>query len=518
MMSTSYSHIGPCDPLPEDITSLKSLVRQLRSELTIEKLGRERAEAKVKDLLRRVFGPKSEKLNALQGLLFAAASAAGHVTAATRDAVKRASPAATRLPAIRRRRQAPENLPVLDTMRIDLPEDQKAGLVWMRDEISYEQDYRASQFFLRAIVRPVYAHPKKLHGPRIAPMPVRVIPQSMVGPGFLAHMLVSKYLDHIPYYRQERIDRRGGLDICAKSRVRYTEHCARLLLRVYRALIEKILASGYVSADETVVKLLDPDRRHKSQISYLWVYLAPTAQAIAFDFSLTRGAENLERFLPLDWQGALQSDGYSVYASLAKKRPGVTPVGCWTHARRRAADALKSGAGAPALALMREIGELYAIEREAAERGYSAAQRGYYRYAKCRPVFRRLKVRFEALKRSELPSSHLADAAGYALNRWSELVRYAKPGFGHVNIDQNPIEGNIRPTKIGAKNWLHIGHPKAGWRSAVIYSIIGTCRLVQVDPFDYLSWVLPKLAAVRGVPISGLLPSDYARLTPPNSS
>jgi hypothetical protein len=179
---------------------------------------------------------------------------------------------------------------------------------------------------------------------------------------------------------------------------------------------------------------------------------------------------------------------------------------------------LKSGAGAPALALVEEIGELYAIERETAARGYTDAQRGYYRYAKCRPVFSRLKARFEALKCTELPSSHLGDAARYALNRWTDLVRYAKPGFGHVNIDQNPVESNIWPTKIGAKNWMHIGHPKAGWRSAVVYSIVGSCRLVRIDPQDYLAWVLPKLAAARCNNSIGLLPHDYAQVTPHISS
>ena len=144
-----------------------------------------------------------------------------------------------------------------------------------------------------------------------------------------------------------------------------------------------------------------------------------------------------------------------------------------TRHRRRAVEALKSGAGERAVALVEDINELYAIETEAKQRGYSAQQRIYYRYAKCRPVFQRLKARFEKLKQAELPSSHLGDAARYALNHWQQLVRYAKPGYGHVNIDQNPIEGNIRPTKIGAKNWLHIGHPKAGWRSAVIYSTSG---------------------------------------------
>lgn len=104
------------------------------------------------------------------------------------------------------------------------------------------------------------------------------------------------------------------------------------------------------------------------------------------------------------------------------------------------------------------------------------------------------------------------------LNRWPQLVRYAKPGYGHINIDQNPVESQIRPTKIGAKNWMHIGHPKAGWRSAVIYSIVGTCRLLEVDPFAYLRWVLPRLAAATTQTVSGLLPHDYARLHPQHNT
>jgi transposase len=509
--------------LLDDVAGLQALVREqqstiatLRSELQIEKLGRERAELKVKDLLRRMFGPSSEKLNAAQGLLFGAASAAEQAAAVARAAIKRASGAIKKVHRGGGRRPTPEHLPILDTVRIDLPEEQKQGLVWIRDEVSYEQDYQPSQFFRRVFIRPVYVHPKKEHGPLIAPMPARVIPQSRVGPGFLAHMLTGKYVDHIPYYRQARIDLRGGLDISDKARVRYTQACALLLLTIYHQLIERILRSGYVSADETVVKLLDPDRRHKARDAWLWVYLGPTVDAIVFQFSLSRSAENPERFFPLDWAGQLQCDGYGAYGSVVRTRPGMVILGCWTHARRRAVDALKSRAGEKALALVEEINELYAIEAEAKVRGYSAPQRAYYRYAKCRPVFKRLKARFEALKQSELPSSHLGDAARYALNRWPELVRYAKPGYGHVNIDQNPIEGHIRPTKLGAKNWLHIGHPKAGWRSAVIYSIVGTCRLLRIDPQVYLTWVLPKLAAATNKTAIGLLPHDYAREHPPD--
>jgi transposase len=512
--------------LPGDIPSLHALIREqqaslvaLRDELRIEKIGRERAELKVKDLLRRIFGPKSEKLNALQGLLFGAASAAEQASALAREALKRSRAALQRACGTRQqRRPNPENLPVMDTVRLDLPEEQRAGLVWIRDEVSYEQDYQPSQFFRRAFIRSVYVHPQRLHGPVIADLPARVIPQSKVGPGFLAHMLTGKYVDHLPYYRQQHIDLRGGLWVSDKARVRYTEKCALLLLTIYHQLIERLLADGYVSVDETIVKLLDPDRPHKARDAWLWTYLAPRADVLVFQFSLSRGAENPQAIFPRHWRGELQADGYGVYTSLCNARPGMVLFGCWTHARRRVVDALKSGER-KALKLIEVINELYAIETEARKRDYSDQQRSYYRYAKCRPIFKRLKSRFEEIKRTELPSSHLGDAAKYVLNRWGPLVRYAKPGYGHINIDQNPVESHIRPTKIGAKNWMHIGHPKAGWRSAVVYSIVGTCRILKVNPLAYLTWVLPKLAAATTRDTAGLLPHDYARSHPqPNTS
>ncbi len=404
MLIASNNNTG-LDPLPGDVPSLHTLVRQLRSELLIEKLGRQKAEAKVKDLLRRLFGPKSERMSALQGLLFSAASAAEQAAATAREALQRARSVAKRLVARRGRRRIPENLPVLETVRIDPPEAERAGLVRIRDEISYEEDYKPSQFFRRAIVRGVYAHPKKLHGPKIAPLPPRVIPQSRVGPAFLAYMLTSKYVDHVPYYRQARIDRRAGLDLSAKLRVRYTEPCALLLLTVYHQLKALILQSGYVSADETKVKLLDPDRRHKAQDAYLWVYRSATALAIVFEFATTRSARNLEAFFPESWCGELQSDGYSAYIALAKRRPGIVTFGCWTHARRRAADALKAGEGERAQALLDEIGELYAIETEADCRGYSAAtarlQRGAAQLLSVCQVPARVPTPQEALRGAE---------------------------------------------------------------------------------------------------------------------
>jgi transposase len=145
------------------------------------------------------------------------------------------------------------------------------------------------------------------------------------------------------------------------------------------------------------------------------------------------------------------------------------------HLRRRLVDAIDAG-GAPVASLLADIGKLYGLEKRAREAGFSDTQRAYLRHAYARPILKSLQQRFAALKDSELPSGALGKAAAYAVNHWPQIARYAKARFGHVNIDNNPIERGIRPTKLGMKNWLFIGHPAAGWRSAVIYSITGATR------------------------------------------
>lgn len=207
----------------------------------------------------------------------------------------------------------------------------------------------------------------------------------------------------------------------------------------------------------------------------------------------------------------MQSDGYELYAALVKERPRITRFGCMAHCRRKLADAAKAGEAA-AVPLLLDIGRLYAIEKEADERGLTDNQRAALRHARARPILRELQRRFAELQRTELPRSLLGEAARYAVNQWRELARYAKAAYGHIRIDNNPVERGIRPTKLGLKNWLFIGHPDAGWRSAVIYSVVGTCKLLHVNPEAYLAWVLPKLAAATTKTAGGLLPHDFAAL------
>jgi transposase len=493
-----------------DSAEYEQQIAALKTELLMEKTRRERAEFKLQRLLKRLFGAKSEKIDPRQLALLLEQIEADEALADAAPPVVTVKPEGHKKEKGGGRRPPPAHLPVQTTL-IDVPEAERAGLRKIREEITEEYEYEPSRYYLHRIVRPVYADPFKEIAPKIAPLPARVIPQSGAGPGLLAHILVSKYVDHLPLYRIEQIAARVGMDLPRQKQCRWVEDCAHLLRTIHAQLQQKILQGGYVQADETPVRVLDAERGGSAQ-AYLWTYHAPNEKMIVFDFNPSRGRDSPDRFFPPDWRGVMQTDGYELYRALLRDRPGITQVGCMAHLRRYVFEALEGG-GAAVAGLLADIGQLYRIETRARENKQSFAQRAYLRHAQARPILKSLQQRFVALQKSALPASALGRAAQYAVNHWREIARYAKVRFAHVNIDNNPIENGIRPTKLGMKNWMFIGHPDAGWRSAVIYSITGTCKLHGVNPESYLKWVLPKLAAATTTTADHLLPHDFAALT-----
>lgn len=206
----------------------------------------------------------------------------------------------------------------------------------------------------------------------------------------------------------------------------------------------------------------------------------------------------------------LQTDGYELYRALCAERPNVVHAGCMAHARRKWVEAVDAG-GDTVSAVLGELALLYRIEAEARERKLSFGDRAQLRRHRSEIVLGRLRQKLEAARAAALPQSRIGLAADYALSRWNALTRFAQPDYGHVEIDNNPIENCVRPTALGKRNWLFIGHPDAGWKSAVLYSVLGTCKLLKVNPTHYLAWVLPRLAAATNRDAQrGLLPHDYA--------
>jgi hypothetical protein len=351
----------------------------------------------------------------------------------------------------------------------------------------------------------------------IAELPARVIPGGQVGPGLIAHVLMSKYVDAIPLYRQAAMLDRLGPGFSRQAMGEWVEHGATLLKPIHGYHRSLLRASGYVMGDETPIRVLDPARPGAARQAWLWTFLAPELEVVDFDFQLTRSHEPALAFLR-HFEGVFQSDGYSGYpkalSELGDQRSRIVHVNCMAHARRGLVEALESGdeRAAPFLAY---IGWLYAIEDEF--RGAKPEMRARARQERSFPWLNRLKAELDraAADPTILPRSALFKAVRYCLDRWESLTRFAQPGFGHVQIDSNAVERSIRPSAVGKKNFLFIGHPEAGWRSAVIYSILGTCTLQGVNPWKYLTWVLPKLAAATNqTDMAQLAPRRFKELSP----
>ncbi len=249
---------------------------------------------------------------------------------------------------------------------------------------------------------------------------------------------------------------------------------------MYRSIREDLLRGNYLQADETPIRYLDPDVKGKSQQGYLWVYSRPGGDVL-FEWRLSRSRAGPEEFLK-NFKGRLQTDGYYAYESLAKEREGeLTLVACWAHCRRGFHEALAESR--LAAWFVRQIGLLYAVEKLLREKKAGPRLRAAMRNWQSRPVLERLRRAMELVRRRTLPQGLLGKAIEYALKRWEALTCFVNDGV--LEIDSNLIENSIRPSALGKKNFLFFGHPEAGERSAVIYTLLGSCRRHGVNPFDY---------------------------------
>ena len=379
---------------------------------------------------------------------------------------------------------------------------QPDGWKKISEERTSQLDWVAPKIIKRVIIRPRYVKQERF---ALAPLPPQPIEQGMVGPGLLAQILVSKYEYHQPLYRQEKIFRQQfGVELSRKTMGCWVEQAAELLKPVYRSIREDLLAGNYLQADETPIRYLDPDVKGKSQQGYLWVYSRPKSDVL-FEWRISRAREGPQEFLK-NFQGKLQTDGYGAYESLAKSRVGdLTLVGCWAHARRGFHEALAETK--LAAWFVRQIGQLYAVEKKLREQKAGPALRQAMRTWQSQPVLNRLHRAMELIRRKTLPQGLLGQAIDYTLKRWTALNQFITDGI--LEIDNNLIENSIRPSALGKKNWLFVGHPEAGERSAVIYTLLGSCRRQGVNPFDYLKDLFTRLPAAKITQIKEFAPATW---------
>ena len=337
-----------------------------------------------------------------------------------------------------------------------------------------------------------------------APVPPQVIDKGMPTAALLATILIAKYADHLPLYRQERIFARAGFAIPQSTLGAWVGVCGVHLQPIVDALHEEMLQQAVLHADETPVQMLSPGKG-KTHRAYLWAYTATQfspLRAVVYDFAISRAGEHARAFLGT-WQGKLVCDDYGGYK--AGFHTGVTEIGCMAHARRKFFDLHAASKSQIAEQALTFFGMLYDIEREIA--GMTSEQRHVVRQERGKPVADALH-RWMIGQRERVPDgSAISKALDYSLKRWAALTRYLDDG--HVPVDNNWVENQIRPWAIGRANWLFAGSLRAGQRAAAIMSLIRSAQLNGHDPYAYLKDVLTRLPTQRASQIGELLPHRW---------
>lgn len=361
------------------------------------------------------------------------------------------------------------------------------------EDISEWLEYIPARFEVVRVVRP------KLSCPCCArvvqePAPSRPIERGLAGPGLLAHVLVSKYADHLPLYRQSEIYAREGVELDRSTLADWVGASSRLLKPLVDALGRYVKATEKLHADDTPVPVLAPGRGRTRQ-GRLWTYVrddrpsgGESPPAVWFAYSPNRNGEHPEAHLA-GFRGILQADGYAGFNRLYEDGR-ITEAACWAHARRKFYDIHQAHKSAIAKESLERIGALYAIEEEI--RGRSPDERLAVRQARAKPLLDTLR-RWLEQERDKLPrKSETVQAIQYTLGRWPALARYAEDG--RIEIDNNTAERALRAVAIGRKNYLFAGSDAGGQRAAAIYSLIGTAKLNGINPQAYLGKVLAKIA------------------------
>jgi transposase len=467
-------------------------------------------------VLRKLFGKSSETLDPAQLELLLggeegtppgkapASLDAGAPEEATSSAANPEPPA--RQP---RRQRLPEHLPIVE--EVLLPEPVKACPdAWRRigEEHSDRLDYQPGKIFIHRLVRPVFVQvADRDAAPVTAKLPPRLQDGLTATPALIAHTLVSKYCDHLPFYRQEKIlSSRHGVPIGRNTLCRWAELAAFWLQPLYRRIHEDLLAGTYLQADETPVKYLAPGTGRTGQ-GYLWTLHRPDGGDVLYQWHASRGSGCLGDLLG-GFRGILQSDGYQAYNVHASRRPGIAQAACWAHVRRKFHDALQTGQH-PAAGPLRAIARLYLIEKDLRQSRAGPEQRALIRQRDSRSITEALREDLLRLRSdaSVLPKSPLGRAIDYALALWPKLLTFLD--HGEVEIDTNLTENAIRPTAVGKKNWLFVGGEGTGQTSAILYTLLESAKRHGHEPYAYLRDVLERLPAMKSSEIDLVLPRNW---------
>jgi transposase len=483
-------------------------IQELTKQLLSSQRSLKMLQNQVEQLLGRLYGRRSEKLHPDQ-LMFDSLLMEGMEQPATATEPLAELPAKEqkRKPKAKKRRHPgrvpiPEHLERVEIV-LDIPEEQKVcaqtgkPLKQIGCEVSEKLEYRPGKLIVNVYKRPKYASPDTMAsgGVITAPMPDHPIERCKADVGLLSYIIVSKFADHLPLYRQNGIFEREGVDIPRATQSSWIMQTYEAIRPLEAALKEAVMETDVLFTDDSVIPLqVKGNGRVKK--ARLWVYVRgdPDPPLTVFDFSPDRSKKRPLNFLS-QYQGYVHADAYSGYDELFRK-DGITEVGCWVHARRKFDEAVSSRPQ-EATEIMSRIAQLY--ELEGACREMAAEDRYRMRQQRAVPIIDGIFERLEALKGKTVPSEPLRKALDYALNQRQALHRYLEDG--RLKPDNNTAENAIRPLALGRKNWLFAGSERGARATALFLGLIQSCKACDINPWQFLDDVLRR---IMGQPINRL--------------
>jgi transposase len=522
--------------LPEDVAELKQLVGELSADyekkLSEQQQAYRQLEERFLALSRTIFGRSSEKLSEedhRQQRLFNEAEDGADEQSAEDGEEPPAVEVAAHSRKKRGRKKASEDLPCVDD-RYDVSEEEKRCPCCGKqrpvigEDISREKEIVPAKVFIRRRIRPVYGacsckEFEESGVPAVlrAPMPERLLPGSDAGVSLLAYIIAAKFVDSLPFYRQERIFARLGLEISRTTMCNWAIAVGRRCAALIELMWRKIDSSPFQQMDETTVQVLKEPRRKPASRSYMWVNVGYVVDEdedlkplVLFHYHPSRAKEIVFSVLN-GFQGYLQSDAFAAYLEVGRL-PGIVHVGCFAHARRKFFEAARisknGGAANQALAF---IGSLYRTEKtlrnELAEKSITREQFQQRRMEAVTPVLEKMHSWLIKKDLQVPPKTALGKAVRYALNEWPRLVRYPDAWF--LTPDNNMAENHLRPFVVGRKNWLFSDTPRGAHATAGLYSLVESARANGLEAYHYLRYIFEHLPTAKSEEeLERLLPTN----------
>ena len=406
------------------------------------------------------------------------------------------------------RTKLPDNIPTEDI--IIEPQEDTTDMVLIGEEVTETVDYQPGVLLKRRYIRRKYARKEEVEDQSnvvIGELPQRPIPKGIPEAGLLAHLMVAKYVDHLPFYRQiEQFKRNHDWTIHKSTLNDWFAACCSLLEPLYQTHAQFVMDTDYLQADESPIKVQDNDKKGKTHQGYQWVYRNPLNGLVLFDYRKGRGMHGPKERLT-DFSGLLQCDGYKVYQSIAKKsQGGVRLVSCLAHIRRKFYEARDHH---PVLAnqALSAIQQLYELERDYREAELDVAARRGRRQHQAKPIFEALHQWVITEQANNLSKGPIGKALHYAKTQLPLLVTYLDDG--RVEIDNNLIENAIRPLALGRKNYLFAGSHQGAQRTAMMYSFMASCKVQGINPWQWLRDVLGRVGDHPVNQLDKLLPHQW---------